>query len=186
MSIFKKYVISEQLYYFDASGNANFPGALNYRESDLIFQVFPIRSFRYEGVDSEGYYEVGRTIGEVSYSITAIGGSPNDTLRFPGNNIVFEGRLNSVKFPLNYEDEWIESRIERTPFELTVQAFGLNKMPGERQRTLTHQRRVAGHGKLILPKPDGSPTAEMDVLMIRVVRHSIDSIFLVALLPRPL
>lgn len=164
--------------YMDGSNNPAFPGAYNFRERNLIFQGFPIPSDQYEGLDSEGWYELGRTIVGVSYSITAISGGANDSLGFPGNNIIFEGRNNTIQFPLNYEDAWSNARIESTPFELTIAAFGLDHTPGELQRTLTDNREVVGYGSLTIPDENGDPTVGMDVLLVKVARTIMDSVFL--------
>jgi len=128
--------------HYDASDYPQFPNVLNVRIADLIFQGFLIFSDSFEAIDSEGWYDVGRRTYDASYSITALTGGPNDTLSFPGTDEIFGGRLNYVPFPMNYEDQWTQSRIENIPFELTVAAFGLDKTPGTRQRTVTHNREV--------------------------------------------
>ncbi len=164
--------------YNDATSDAGFPGAYNFSDQALIFQIFPIESYRYFGLDSEGWFELGRRIVGVSYSITALTGGPQDTLRFPDANVIYDGRTDDVKFPMNYGDEWMETRIELLPYELTVAAFGLNKTPGYRKRYFTQHRKISGYGKLTLANSDGTPTAPMDVLLVRVVRNTVDSIFL--------
>lgn len=164
--------------YRDASGDSNFPNARNSREFDLIFQGFLIDSDQYEAVDEQGWYGMGRVVRDTSYSITPITGGPNDTLRFVGGTLPFEGRLDFIKFPLNYGDEWTETTIEPVDFSLSVAAFGLNQVPGRRELSNTEERRVVGSGQLVIPTASGSPSAPIDVLLFAVVSTTIDSVFL--------
>lgn len=164
--------------FVSASGNADFPNALNYEQNNLKFQVFIIPSVTFEAIDDEGWYEPGRFLTDITYSIAGLTGGPNDSLRFVGGPMVFDERLDMVRFPLNYGDEWEQTRIENGNFELSVAAFGLNHTPGTRKRYLHHHRKVAGYGQLTIPAFDGSAGAPTDVLMIKVNRSTTDSIFL--------
>jgi hypothetical protein len=162
----------------DARADVNIPGAHNSREFDLSFQGFPIASTAYEGLDENGWFEVGRTISEAAYSITAITGGPTDTLRFLGANEIFDGRINAVKFPLAYGDEWEGSETRREHFLLSVAAFGLNRTPGVRQRTGMEERSIVGHGMLTLPTVDGENLQPVRCLLLKVKRTTVDSTFL--------
>lgn len=164
--------------YFDATNDANIPNALNYRERDLIFQVFPIPSNSYEGIDSLGWYELGRTTVGVKYSVSSITGSSGDTLSFPAENQVFEGRNDQLIFPVTYQSSWQPQYKEYTDFELTVTNFGLNNAPGYLKRINSDSREMVGYGKLIIPKYDGSPSDSLDVLLLKVVRTAVDSFYL--------
>ena len=164
--------------HFDATSDPNFPDALNLRQGDLLFQIFEIESQSYEAIDDVGFYEYGRSITDVTYSITAISGGPNDSLRFVGGNELYEGDIDEIEFPMTYQDAWTDSRNEYINFELTIAAFGLNQTPGFRKRIKTQIRTVVGHGLLTIPKSDGSPSLEMDVLLVKVERSNVDSLFL--------
>lgn len=164
--------------YADASQDPALPGALNSSVRNLAFQVFPIPSQFYEAIDQDGWYGLGRTTADVSYSITAISGGPKDTLRFPGTAMPFEGRINSLQFPVTYGSHWNQSMTEVMPFELTVAAFGLNKAPGVYRRLINQDRQVTGYGEIILPRENGNSTLPIEVLMIKVVRMAVDSYYL--------
>ena len=162
----------------DARMDANIPGAYNSRKNDLTFQGFPISSTSYEGLDEEGWFEVGRTITEAAYSITALTGGLSDTLRFLGANEIYEGRIDRVKFPLAYGDEWQGSETHREAFLLSIAAFGLNRTPGFRQRTNNEERSIVGHGMLTLPAVDGETLQPVRALLLKVKATMIDSTFL--------
>lgn len=164
--------------HFDATADPNFPNALNSYENNLTFQGFLIPSNSYEAIDVDGWYEMGRSTSEVGYSITSISGGANDSLVFLGGNSLYDGRINSLKFPLTYQSQWTESHIEYSNFNLSVAAFSLNHVPGNQKRILTNERNVVGYGQLTIPREDGTPSAEMDVLLMKVVRSAIDSFFL--------
>ncbi len=162
----------------DASGNTDFPAALNYRDQQLSFQGFPISAHLYEAVDADGWYDLGRVLEAASYSITTISGGANDVLEFPAQVQEYEGRLNLLDFPVEFEKTWTQSYTEHTQFNLTVAAFGLNSAPGEAQRIHTQTRTVVGQGQLIIPDANGNPSGPLDALLIRIERSAVDSTFL--------
>lgn len=164
--------------WMDASGNTDFPTALNYRDQQLSFQGFPIPAQLYEAVDADGWYDLGRVLEEATFSITAISGGANDVLQFPAQVQEYEGRLNALDFPVEFEKTWTQSYIERTQFNLTVAAFGLDNAPGEAQRIHTQTRSVVGQGQLIIPDANGNPSGPLDALLIRIERSAEDSTFL--------
>ena len=165
----------------DASGNANFPDALNYYQSDLAFQGMVIPTDRYFGVDANGFYEYGRSISDVSYPITAISGGANDVMHFPANDHIYQyvdERVNLLGFPATYQSSWTGTRIEPVDFNLTVTGYGLNNTPGQLIKYWTETREVVGHGSLTIPLPNGDPSAPMEVLLIESSVSLIDSFFL--------
>ena len=164
--------------YFDATMDDNFPNAFNLRQRDLVFQAFPISSVSYIGLDEGGWFDVGRTITDVTYPITAITGGANDQLRFVGENSLFDGRINTLDFPVSYESQWEQSRIDYINFELTVAAFGLASTPGFRQRLQTENREVVAYGELTIPDVNGDPTPAINALLLKVERIMEDSVFL--------
>lgn len=164
--------------YTDAANDPDFPGALNYRENNLAFYDFEIPAVRYERLDDDGWWEAGRVLQDVTFPIQSFTGSPNDSLRFVGGVQEFDARVDLLKFPLNYQDEWTEAYTERVNFELTVTGFGLNQVPGYRDRTTTLNREVVGYGALTIPGYDGEPGAPMEVLLIKTNRSILDSVFL--------
>ena len=164
--------------YVDATDDTQLSGALSYRESFLSFQGLPIPRVAYDGIDESGYYQIGSAISEIGHSITPISGGANDTLRFLGEKTAFEGRIDYLQFPVTYEKKWTGSNIERINLELTVGAFGLNQTPGQLKREETQHREVVGHGKVVIPQANGTPSAPTPVLLIKVEETYVDSFFL--------
>ncbi|MGB0931369.1 MAG: T9SS type A sorting domain-containing protein [Chitinophagales bacterium] len=156
--------------YFDATNSPIFPEALNVHDVGLAVQAFDIESERYEAVDETGWYEVGRTVEDVTYPISPITGGANDILRFPAAVEDFEGRIDIVQFPMSFGKQWTQTDTKPLHFEISVAGFGLNQVPGEIRSTIQNIRTVVGEGKLILPAMDGSggPTLPMDVLLVKV------------------
>lgn len=173
--------------YSDASSDPNFPDALNVRTRNLFFQVYEIPSNHYEAQDASGWYDYGRYIEHVGYSITNVSGGPADSLFFVEDYEIFEGRINNVRFPMTYQDTWEEIRSEDLRFELSVAAFGLNHVPGRQQRIITQTRRIVGYGNLIIPDYNGMPSAPLPSLLIKVKETREDSTFLAGVAaPAPL
>lgn len=164
--------------WMDASGNNDFPTALNYRDQTLTFQAFPIAAQLYEDVDVDGWYDLGRVLEEATYSVTAISGGADDVLHFPAQVQEFEDRINILDFPVEFEKTWTQSHIEYTQYALTVAAFSLNNTPGVQKRIRTHTRTVVGQGQLIIPSADGSPSGPMDALLLHIESSLVDSFFL--------
>jgi hypothetical protein len=174
-------LISDEVFvtnYFSAENDDDFPGAFNFYERNLVFQVFDLPSNQYDGLDENGWFDLGRDMADVTYPISFITGGPNDKLRFVGNKTLFDGRLDNIQFPATYGDSWTQSRREVSPFELTVAAFGLNAVPGVNVRIAAHTREIIAYGKLIMPAADGSPSEPIDVLLFDVKRTFADSVYL--------
>jgi hypothetical protein len=163
--------------YFDATSDPNFPGALNYRPFNLVFQALPINSNLYEAIDANGFFELGRTIDDATYSIAGTSGGANDSLRFVGGNYIFPGRINALKFPLTYPNQWTESNEQNIDFEITVAGFGLNQAPGQNKAYHTQHREVVGYGTLVIPV-GSTPSLPIPALLIKVVHTRMDSFFL--------
>ncbi|GJM32058.1 MAG: hypothetical protein DHS20C18_10590 [Saprospiraceae bacterium] len=164
--------------HFGVDNDADFPGATSYYQNNLTFQGLIIPSYTYEAVDETGWSVIGSANTEVSYSITFLTGGPTDTLRFPGGNYLNEGENLLLDFPMAWQNQWTSQYVQNTPYELTIAAFGLDKVPGVRQRMYTANHEVVGYGELIIPTSDGTPSAPMEVLLMKAERIAVDSIFL--------
>ncbi len=164
--------------HFDASGNAYFPGALNYYDSPLGFQSLVIPNDDYEMIDDNGWYRVGQHTTASLNNIMAMTGGARDSLNFPDDAVTVDGPIYDVKFPMTFGEEWTMTQHWSTKFFLTVAAFGVTDVPGARVRTFTDHRSVVGYGKVILPDPNGGAPDTTEVLQLRVDRLLIDSLFL--------
>lgn len=164
--------------YTDATSSTDFPGALQSNNANLNFQGFIIEGDAYFAVDSLGWYGMGRTNEAVSYPLGAVGGGPNDSLKFLDEVVTFGGRLNLLQFPLTYQTTWTNAQTEVTSFELTVVAASLSNTPGNRTRLRTDTREAVGYGKLIIPNAAGNPSDSMDALLIKIYRTYLDSFYI--------
>lgn len=165
--------------WIDASGDPDFPTALNYENQEYTFAGYDRTGREYESVDADGWYIEGRFLNDTSHSITAVTGGPNDVLSFPEQVQDFEGRVNYLDFPVSYGASWTQQHVEITSFNLTVAAFALNNTPGTQKRIHTQTRTVVGEGTLVIPDENGNPSGPLDVLLIKVENRSdLDSVFL--------
>ena len=171
---------AEQLNYashFTAS-NSNIPEATSYYHNNLIFAGLTIPNKIYEVVDEDGWRVLGLNSTGITFPIEALTGGPTDSLGFPEVNETYNGENNLLDFPTTYETSWDSDYSRSTPFELTVAAFGLDHVPGFRKRIHHDVREIVGYGQLVIPKADGSPSDPIQVLLMKTVRNTIDSVFL--------
>ncbi len=168
--------LTEQVFQ-DASNDADFPEALNYRRRDTDFQQFTIPYDAYEKLDETGYYPVGFKYVDTSFPLTAISGGADDVLRFPPSVVSPDGNNYYVQFPLEYQKQWENTFSGLVNFELTIAAFGLNQTPGFNKRTSNVTREVVGYGELVIPLEDGSPSNAVEALMVKSSFTHVDSFF---------
>lgn len=164
--------------YVDATSDPVFTGALNYESGNLVFAGLVITAREYEAVDNNGWYLLGRDIDPVTYSIAAISGGANDSLAFLDYSDIYSGRTDAIPFPVTYQTQRSQSRNETIPFEITVAAYGLNKTPGFRRRTVQRDLNVVGSGTLVMPTATGTASAPFDALLFKIKRTQTDSFFL--------
>jgi hypothetical protein len=165
--------------YMDATSDADYPTALNYRELLLTFQAFGMNGREYEAIDADGWHSLGRSVMDTTHSITAISGGANDVLNFPDQANALEGRWDIMKFPASFNDSWSTEVVEQVHFNLTVAGFGLNNTPGVAETTISETRTVVGEGTLVIPDANGNPSGPLDAILIKVEnRMEIDSFFL--------
>lgn len=168
--------------FYDATADTSFTDALNYEHDDMQFSLpafgYLVGGDLYEALDSNGWYRTGRNIESATIPLTPLTGGPNDRIEYPATQADYIGRLDLLKFPMNYQDEWNEGYYFDIPFQVTLAAYGLNQASAFNRITVSNNRRVVGYGKLVMPTDDGSPSVPMDVLLTKVVTTQIDSIFL--------
>lgn len=165
--------------WIDATGDADFPTALNYENQDYTFAGYARTGREYEALDADGWYIEGRFLDDTAHSITSVTGGPNDELAFPEEVQDFIGRVNYLDFPVAFGNTWTQTHTEVTTFQLTVAGFGLNNTPGTQKRIHSQTRTVVGEGTLIIPDENGNPSGELDALVIKVENITDqDSVFL--------
>lgn len=170
--------LMSSLQFFDANADTNFVNALNFSSAPLAFQSFPIESNLYEAIDSNGWYQIGRTMEDVTYSLAAISGGSNDSIHFIGGAKPFDGRINTIQFPMTYQDQWNQNHDRVVDYVLNIAAYGMVDAPGSLKENTSENREVVGYGKLTVPQQNGLPSSPMDVLLLKVNRTTVDSFFL--------
>src|SRR5690606_38704120 len=101
----------------------------------------------------------------------------DDSIRFVGGVTPFDGRINTIQFPMTYQDQWTQSFDRVVDFELNIASYGMVDAPGFLRETTTENREVVGYGELTIPQPNGSPSLPMVVLLLKVNRITLDSFF---------
>lgn len=165
-------------YFLDAASDTVVVGASSKQAVTYSFQGLTFDGYIYTTVDAQGWWELGRQSSDSTHSLTFISGGANDEITFTAYSEVYAGQMHSLKFPVTYNDSWVESRLETLPFTLTVAAFGLSNAPGHRLREFGHTRTVVGHGHMLIPDDLGMPSDSIEVLQIRVEQEYLDSFFL--------
>jgi hypothetical protein len=165
-------------YFLDAASDTVVAGATSMQAVTFTFQGLAFEGYNYTMMDAQGWWDFGRQTFDSTHSLTFISGGANDEITFTAYSEVYVGKINSLKFPVTYNDSWVESRLETLPFTLTVAAFGLNNTPCHRLREFGHTRTVVGHGHMLIPDDQGMPSDSIEVLQIRVDQVYLDSFFL--------
>lgn len=173
---------------FESSGNLppnmgvtsdnDFSLSHHYWRTYGVFQNFRIVSDFHYGLDQEGYFRYAKQQYDTTFSLQSLTGNPSDEINFPDAKIMFDGKANVVRFPLSYGASWSDTTILRTPYVLTAQAFGLNKVPGFHQLTMIYNREVVGEGKVVMDDDNGNPSVEMNALLVNSRLVHIDSFYL--------
>lgn len=169
--------------YTDATDNPAFPDALHFYNNDILLVLgeaeFFLPSNVYEAIDDESWYRTGREyLADFSVPLTPFTGGADDRIDYLSGNAPYQGRINFLEFPVNYQDQWEGSYFFEYPYNVTAAAYGLNQTPAFSRVTVNEQRTVAGYGTLTIPLSDGTSSPPMDVLLIKGDKVQIDSLFL--------
>ncbi|MCB0736110.1 MAG: T9SS type A sorting domain-containing protein [Bacteroidetes bacterium] len=164
--------------YKDESGNTAIATATNSIAARYSFNGLVYRARDYYRLDETGYYSVGRTQNDTSYSITALTGGANDLFRYPQANIQFPNERTLMSFPMSSTTAYDDVDIQEARFELTVAGYGLNKTPGKNLRWRFQRREVIGWGEIVIPDGKGGTTKPIEVLAVHIVDSIIDSFYL--------
>jgi hypothetical protein len=157
---------------------AIFADATHAFNSTVFFQAFPLPFRVYEKLDATGHGEVGYLSLGAKYSVATISGGATDTLYFPVASLRFTSQPFLYKFPMTANTAWRNSYKDTTHLQLSVAAFGLNKVPGMRVAQYTSLDTVIGWGTLRLRNPSGGTALSYSVLLKRETQTRRDSFFL--------
>ncbi len=133
----------------------------------------------YEELDfnSSGAYGAGIHIPAQGYSLTAITGGANDSLKFADQTYRLTSFRNHISFPCTINTAWSSTSYRTANFHLTVVADALNNAPGEHTYNLISKDTIVGWGKMSVYTSNG-PSIQYDVLMDKASVYSLDSFYL--------
>ncbi len=127
--------------------------------------------------DETGLYDLGVYTPRYSFPLASVTGNANDSLIFPLQNDIFDEPKIRTAFNFNSGLEW-ESNIRFvTNFNITVQAYGLNNVPGQHIQHSKDTFRIIGCGAAIIPFGLGSTIPYNSMLIERKI-VTIDSFYL--------
>ncbi|MCO6460930.1 MAG: T9SS type A sorting domain-containing protein [Saprospiraceae bacterium] len=129
-------------------------------------------------IDDDGIHFYGEHLDRQAIGIGALSGSAGDSLVFIIQDIPYSAFRTELPLPVTMGSNWSSDYNFTTNFNLTVQAYGLNKVPCQRKTQFVSQDEVVGWGKMRVKDNNGKASAYMDVLQVKSVGYSIDSFFL--------
>lgn len=132
---------------------------------DAYYQTGP------DGVNYQGFVVKSQRYG---ISIT---GNIRDSCNFPEQSCVFENPSFLLPFPATMGTSWQTNRRSILKFELSVAAFGLNKVPCQKVTNTVRTDTIISWGKLRVPTALG-PSLAYDVLLLQRKVVEKDSFYL--------
>lgn len=140
----------------------------------LIPQTFTF----YSALNDDSYTTVGRLSSGASANLAALTGNDTDTLTLTGGLDIYEDPSYFYQFPISYGDTYDSDLTLNSNYILTLAAFGLDHVPGNRRISVSNTHEISGSGILILPNSDGSANVGLEALLIKHENVQVDSIFL--------
>lgn len=130
------------------------------------------------GVEPTGFYEYGQQLSRQALPIGGLTGNPLDSVVFLQQAVKYAGAYRPYMFPLTMGTAWKDTFRLTVKFNLTVSAFGLNKVSGERRSVWTEDQSVVSWGSMTVRNAAGFKSAPQPVLCIRRTEIIRDSFFL--------
>lgn len=140
--------------------------------SDFIFYTDQEIDFNDTAVQDKGMY-----VAEQKYPLQPITGNNKDSLVIPEQAYLYSDATDIVRFPFSKDSTWTSVARRFIDFNLTVTAYGLNKMPARHVWYTFRKDTIVGYGKMSILTPDG-PSKSYDVLVDQVTLFSRDSFYL--------
>lgn len=142
-----------------------FVGAQTQGAVNFFFQAFLFPGVRYTAYEEGGRFNVGSKTNGAKFPLTAVTGSPMDTLNILPRTVRAKETL--IPFPATFGTIAQDSFVRTTSLELSVAAFGLNRTPSAQIVTTRKTVEVIGYGDLILPALSGVPSEPLEALLVR-------------------
>lgn len=126
-------------------------------------------------LDNAGNRTLGRIDGAADTPLESMTGNPNDSINFLGNINNYETPVIDAYFPMNYNDSQNGNLVVRNPFLLTIEAFGLDHVPGSGDFLVHNEITVVGWGTLQVSDLNGGEDLELEVLLRKDVATKVDT-----------
>jgi len=159
------------------SNDPFFSAGIHFEAARLELSTFGIPTDFHHRFDDKGYTEFGKEQHDTTISLADVTGTPGDNVHFTPDKQLYNGEIDRVLFPITYQQTWSNNMTRKTPYELTIQGFGLNKVPGYHELHMAVSNEVIGYGNLLMTYK-GANSDTMEVLLIKTVQTVIDSFFL--------
>ncbi|PKL84725.1 MAG: hypothetical protein CVV22_11505 [Ignavibacteriae bacterium HGW-Ignavibacteriae-1] len=162
----------------EAGTDSEFDGANYYNMSGQSpFGDFQEITFWYQ-LNDERFVTLGRKLGYTTSVLTGVTNNPMDSIVLVGNTDVYAQPSWLLKFPMTYGLK-MESEFELSvDYELTVQIYGIDKVPGYNRQEWQTEWEVAGWGTLILPNPNGGDPISVEALLVKNTEIFNDNYYL--------
>jgi hypothetical protein len=172
------------VYEYGLPEQSAFPKATLGQKAVTPFSQLSYTQFNQKGVEPGGWIEYGQALERQSLPIGALTGNSLDSLIFPKQTTTYAGRFRLYQLPLTMGTAWKDTFRLALKFNLTVTAFGLNKVPGERRSVWAIDQRAVAWGSMTVRNRAGLKSDPHQVLCIRSAQVIRDSFFLAGL-PAP-
>lgn len=171
-------------HHYHAGTLAAFPGATYYTEGTI--EIVPASGLElhpryYHGNTAQGIQTLGLSLGRTAISLAPATLSPNDSLVFEAQHVVYTSALTHLAFPATASSRWSNNLTGTINFKLSVDFLSMVDVPGAIKKTVVTTDSVKGWGKMRVKGLDGSISGYMDVLAVKVKQEVTDSFFLAGL-----
>lgn len=139
---------------------------------------FVIPTRLYSLLNESGYYDLGTSTSSVSFKLQSLTGSVADSILFPAAVSIFSNVSPRYRFPMRHGNVWKSDFTHTTNFFLTIAAYNLNSVLGQRVHHVTQRDTVVGWGTLRLRNPSTGSPINFNALLVANRRISTDSFFL--------
>ncbi len=163
--------------FVEPSAPAVFPTAFRAMRGLSIVGPFSLYRDFHQYYDETGLYDLGVYTPRYSFPLSSVTGNPNDSLIFPLQNDVFDEPKLRTAFNFNSGLDWESNVRYVTNFNITVQAYGFNNVPGQQVQLTKDTFRIIGCGAAIIPLGLGSTIPYNSMLIERKI-ITIDSFYL--------
>lgn len=163
--------------FVEPTAPTEFPTSFRAMRALSVVGPFSIHRDFHQYYDDTGLYDLGVYTPRYSFPLSSVTGNVNDSLIFPIQTDVFDEPKIRTAFNFEAGLDW-ESKVRYvTNFNITVQAYGLNNVPGQHIQHAKDTFRIIGCGATIIPFGLGSTIPYESILIERKI-VAVDSFYL--------